>query len=160
MDGATSSASSSRSSAASGYRVEHTGRRGDFGADLLVSKQGRKIPVQAKRYSKPVGIRAVQEAVAAKGFYGCGDALVVGTVSSVLRKTWTPSSTKDRRREREAVERDGADLRVILGWLGRHRLIVRANSRLTCGSPALGLDDDRIQHRALSEALEERVRRG
>lgn len=30
------------------YRVEHTGRRGDFGADLVVAKGGRRTVVQAK----------------------------------------------------------------------------------------------------------------
>lgn len=60
-----------------GYRVEHTGRRGDFGADLVVAKDGRRTVVQAKCWSKNVGVGAVQEAVAAKGYYKCDDILVV-----------------------------------------------------------------------------------
>lgn len=60
-----------------GYRVEHTGRRGDYGADLVVTKDGRRIAVQAKRWSKTIGVKAVQEAVAAKGMYRCAEALVV-----------------------------------------------------------------------------------
>jgi restriction system protein len=50
-----------------GYRVEHTGRRGDFGADLVIAKEGRRTVVQAKCWSKNVGVGAVQEAVAARG---------------------------------------------------------------------------------------------
>ncbi|MFN2470578.1 MAG: restriction endonuclease [Gaiellaceae bacterium] len=60
-----------------GYGVEHTGRRGDFGADLVVTKNGRRVAVQAKRWSKVVGVKAVQEAVAAKGMYRCTESLVV-----------------------------------------------------------------------------------
>ncbi len=60
-----------------GYSVEHTGRRGDYGADLVVTKDDRRIAVQAKRWTKAVGVKAVQEAVASKGIYTCAEALVV-----------------------------------------------------------------------------------
>jgi restriction system protein len=60
-----------------GYSVEVTRYRGDYGADLVVKKGGRKIAVQAKRWKKRVGLKAVQEAVAAKAIYGCEGALVV-----------------------------------------------------------------------------------
>ena len=60
-----------------GYGVEHTGRRGDYGADLVVTKDGRRIAVQAKRWNKAVGVKAIQEAVASKGLYKCSEALVV-----------------------------------------------------------------------------------
>src|SRR5690606_10359986 len=50
---------------------------GDFGADLVISKDGRRIVVQAKRYSKNVSLKAVQEAVAAKAHYGATEAWVV-----------------------------------------------------------------------------------
>lgn len=60
-----------------GYRVENTRYRGDYGADLVVTKDGFKTAVQAKRWSKRVGVKAVQEAVASAGFYKCHRALVV-----------------------------------------------------------------------------------
>jgi restriction system protein len=60
-----------------GYGVELTRYRGDYGADLVVTLAGARTAVQAKRWSKRVGIKAVQEAVAAKGYYGCDYALVV-----------------------------------------------------------------------------------
>lgn len=60
-----------------GYKVELTKYRGDFGADLVVRKDGEKTAVQAKRYSKNVGVKAVQEAVAAKGYYDADAAMVV-----------------------------------------------------------------------------------
>jgi restriction system protein len=60
-----------------GYRVELTRYRGDYGADLVVAKNGWKTVVQAKRWSKKVGIKAVQEAAAAKATYRCDAGLVV-----------------------------------------------------------------------------------
>jgi len=61
-----------------GYRVEQVGSaRGDFGCDLIARKDGRRIAVQAKRWRGRVGIKAVQEAAAAKALYDCTEATVV-----------------------------------------------------------------------------------
>jgi len=60
-----------------GYKVERTRYVGDYGADLVVRKDGIKTIIQAKRYKKNVGVKAVQEAVAAKGYYKCDEAMVV-----------------------------------------------------------------------------------
>src|SRR5581483_5641913 len=60
-----------------GYSVELTKYHGDFGADLVVSNGGSRTAVQAKRWTKRVGLRAVQEAVAATAMFGCDAALVV-----------------------------------------------------------------------------------
>jgi len=60
-----------------GYSVEVTSASGDYGADLVLAKNGRKIVVQAKRYSKNVGLQAVQEVQAAKAHYGATEAWVV-----------------------------------------------------------------------------------
>jgi restriction system protein len=71
-----------------GYAVEVTRFRGDYGADLIVKKDGRKIAVQAKRYAKAVGLKAVQEVLAARGMYGCDSALVVAN------QEFTPQAVK------------------------------------------------------------------
>nr|WP_246386338.1 restriction endonuclease [Armatimonas rosea] len=60
-----------------GYAVEVTPYRGDWGADLVLVKGRVRTVVQAKRYKKSVGVRAVQEAVAAKAKYRCSEAMVV-----------------------------------------------------------------------------------
>ncbi len=60
-----------------GYDVERTRATGDFGADLVLRGPGELGVVQAKRASRPVGVKAVQEAVAARAFYACETALVV-----------------------------------------------------------------------------------
>jgi restriction system protein len=60
-----------------GYSVTDTRFRGDYGGDLVVRKNGTKTVVQAKRWTKNVGVKAVQEAVAAKGYYDADAAMVV-----------------------------------------------------------------------------------
>lgn len=60
-----------------GFRVERTRYVGDYGADLVVSRDRVKTAVQAKRFRRKVGVAAVQQAVAAKAQYGCDKAMVV-----------------------------------------------------------------------------------
>lgn len=60
-----------------GYRVERTQYVGDYGADLITTKDGIRTVIQAKRYKNTVGIKAIQEAVAAKGKYKCSKAMAV-----------------------------------------------------------------------------------
>jgi restriction system protein len=60
-----------------GYHVDRTASHGDFGADLVASKKRQRVVVQAKRHRRKVGVKAVQEAVAAKGYYSCDEAMVV-----------------------------------------------------------------------------------
>ena len=59
-----------------GYNVKTTKASHDYGADLLISKSGRLSIVQAKCYSKAVGIKAVQEIIGAKNHYGADEAIV------------------------------------------------------------------------------------
>jgi restriction system protein len=60
-----------------GFDVERTPYRGDFGADFVLKWKGTRIAVQAKRTTQLVGLRAVQEVVAAKAYYKCDQAIVV-----------------------------------------------------------------------------------
>jgi restriction system protein len=62
-----------------GYEVERVGSsRGDYGGDLVIRKSGTRTVVQAKRYGgQRVGIKAVQEANAARAMYRCAEAMVV-----------------------------------------------------------------------------------
>jgi restriction system protein len=61
-----------------GYLVYHTPFSGDQGADLILTSKGKtRIAVQVKRYSGKVSNSAVQEVVAAKGFYKCTGGIVV-----------------------------------------------------------------------------------
>ena len=59
-------------------KCEMTKASGDQGADLLVTlSSGKKIAIQCKLYSSPVGNDAVQEVMAGKVFYKCDMACVV-----------------------------------------------------------------------------------
>lgn len=60
-----------------GYTVEQTRERGDYGADLVVTKDGVRTVVQAKRWTETVGIKAVQEAHASAAMYRCAHSMVV-----------------------------------------------------------------------------------
>lgn len=60
-----------------GWRVRHTATTGDFGADLLISRDGEEWVVQAKRQARPVGVSAVQQAAAARPHYDADGAMVV-----------------------------------------------------------------------------------
>lgn len=71
-----------------GYETERVGTTGDQGADLIVTKNGLRTVVQAKRYSQPVGNFAVQEVVAARAHYGADRAMVICT------SRFTPSAVE------------------------------------------------------------------
>ena len=59
------------------YKVKHTPLSNDQGADLIVEKDNITTVIQAKRYSKPVGNKAVQEVIAAKQYYNCHKVIVI-----------------------------------------------------------------------------------
>ena len=49
--------------------VEVTKGSGDYGIDILAEKDGVTYAVQCKRYSAPVGVKAIQEAYAGRDYY-------------------------------------------------------------------------------------------
>lgn len=70
-----------------GYLVEATAKTGDQGVDLIVTRDGARVAVQAKGYvGHTVGNEAVQQVHAGKGFYGCQSAVVV------TNSLYTPSA--------------------------------------------------------------------
>lgn len=59
------------------WAIERVGKSGDFGADIMA--RGilfSKVVVQCKCYSGKVGVKAVQEVIAARQYYGAGRAAV------------------------------------------------------------------------------------
>ena len=60
-----------------GYKVRMTPASGDYGADLVLSANGRTIVVQVKRYKKKVGLKAVQEIASAKSYYKADECWVI-----------------------------------------------------------------------------------
>lgn len=77
-----------------GYRnIRTTKASGDHGADIIAdSPDGVKCAIQCKYYSKPVGNKAVQEALAGKVFYGCEKAMVI------TNNTYTKQAVEDAKR--------------------------------------------------------------
>ncbi len=95
---------------AMGFDVRHTGQRGDFGADLVIERQGERSVVQAKRYRGAVGIEAVQQAVGAARYYGADGSVVVtnSTCTAAARALAAAGGV-------ELVERD-----ALVRLLARH----------------------------------------
>jgi restriction system protein len=61
-----------------GYKAYKTVGSGDFGADLVfLDSEGYRNVVQAKRYSDPVGIHAVQEIYSSMRFYKAKKSIVI-----------------------------------------------------------------------------------
>lgn len=74
--------------AAAGWRAHPTPASGDQGADIVAERDRVRLVVQCKRYGKPVGNAAVQEAAAA-GRYWSGDMAAV-----VSNAGFTPAARK------------------------------------------------------------------
>ena len=62
-----------------GWTAKATQGSGDQGADVIGTKGEYKVIIQCKMYSNPVGNKAVQEVIAAKGFFHGTHALVVNS---------------------------------------------------------------------------------
>lgn len=62
-----------------GYKTRMTPRSGDYGVDIVASKDGVKTAVQIKRYSKKLDQKPIREAVTGMAVrqYGCTKAMVV-----------------------------------------------------------------------------------
>ena len=60
-----------------GYSVHATQASGDLGVDLIASRNGDKIAIQAKRYNTRVSRHAISDAVAGMYHYDCNKTMVV-----------------------------------------------------------------------------------
>jgi restriction system protein len=73
-----------------GYKAQRTNNsksRPDYGADLVIEKDGIKTVVQAKRWRGWVGEDAVRQAYSAMNYYKCTQAMVV-TNSNFSQMAW------------------------------------------------------------------------
>jgi len=60
-----------------GYDSKVTKKTGDQGIDVIAEKNNIRVGIQSKCYSGIVGNKAIQEAVAGKGFYKCDKVMVI-----------------------------------------------------------------------------------
>lgn len=72
-----------------GWFVEITASSGDYGADLIATKNGQRMAVQVKRYEKQVGVTAVQQVMGGAAHWRCAEKMVVTTA-----KDFTPAAKK------------------------------------------------------------------
>lgn len=62
--------------------------QGDFGADIIGTKDGIKYAIQAKRWQWQVGVEAIYQCLGGKEYYGC-DACIVITNSTFTEQART-----------------------------------------------------------------------
>ncbi len=60
-----------------GYTTKLTKATKDYGVDLIAVKNKKSIAIQIKRYNRNVGVKAIQEVIAAKAFYKTDTAMVL-----------------------------------------------------------------------------------
>ena len=60
-----------------GWEVSRTPKSNDQGVDLIATISDNKVCIQCKRYSNPVGNKAVQEIIAGTEFYGGSNSVVI-----------------------------------------------------------------------------------
>lgn len=91
-----------------GYKVQPTGMSGDFGADLVLTdpRTRERIVVQAKHYSSNLGVKPVQEVVAAKSHYAANACWVV------TNSTFTPAARR-LAADNAVVLVDGRELKAL-----------------------------------------------
>lgn len=72
---------------AMGYAVQHIGKSGDQGGDVIANRNGERILIQAKCYRDwSVGNAAVQQAVAAMKYYDCNKTMVITTSGNFTKE--------------------------------------------------------------------------
>lgn len=76
------------------YHVILTSISQDYGADLVLRKDGLKIVVQAKRWKKTVSVKAVQEAAAAVRYYSADQGIVI-TNNTFTRNAYNLARSND-----------------------------------------------------------------
>lgn len=118
-----------------GYEVRRLGGTGDFGADLVLERDGGLCVVQAKRYSASVGIEAVQQVIGARRYYGAAEAMVVTNSSFTTAAAALAAADGIRLVERRELirllasqpgrDQPAAGLRLLLRqWVAGARLLL------------------------------------
>ena len=94
-----------------GYPVQLTPASGDQGVDLLLTIDERRVAIQLKRYTGPVGNAAVQAAFAGMFHYKAKEAWVITTSSFTPGAKQLAKSTGVRLIDRNELEDWLSDLR-------------------------------------------------
>ncbi len=87
--------------------VEVTQYSGDFGVDIIAYKDDIKYAIQCKKYSSPVGIKAVQEVIGSKTMNDCH-------VAVVLTNNFFTSSAKELAKKNNVLLWDRNKLKELI----------------------------------------------
>ena len=87
--------------------VEVTQYSGDFGVDIIAYKDDVKYAIQCKKYSSPVGIKAVQEVIGSKTMNDCH-------VAVVLTNNFFTSSAKELAKKNSVLLWDRNKLKELI----------------------------------------------
>lgn len=90
-----------------GYTTKLTKATKDYGVDLIATKNKKSIAIQIKRYNRNVGVKAIQEVIAAKAFYKTDTAMV-------LTNSYFTKPAKNLAKETNVILIDRSKLAKIL----------------------------------------------
>lgn len=90
-----------------GYKTQLTKATKDYGVDLIATKNKKSIAIQIKRYNRNVGVKAIQEVIAAKAFYKTDTAMV-------LTNSYFTKPAKNLAKETNVILVDRSKLAKIL----------------------------------------------
>lgn len=96
------------------YKVSYTSTTGDFGADLILTKGKETIVVQAKRYKKAVGVKAVQEVIPSMNMYNASAAWVITNSTFTKQALTLAKKNHVRMIDRDALIRMSLEMQTIL----------------------------------------------
>lgn len=94
--------------------VKVTQYSGDFGVDIIAYKYDIKCAIQCKKYSSPVGIKAVQEVIGNKTMNDCH-------VAVVLANNFFTSSAKELAKKNNVLLWDRNKLKELINNLHEHK---------------------------------------
>lgn len=77
-----------------GFNAEHTRYSGDFGADIIAIRGGIKYAISCKKYSNGLGVRSVQEIIAAMDYYHADTGWVVSTAPYFTSQAYELAKTR------------------------------------------------------------------
>ena len=94
--------------------VKVTQYSGDFGVDIIAYKDDIKYAIQCKKYSSPVGIKAVQEVIGSKTMNDCH-------VAVVLTNNFFTSSARELAKKNNVLLWDRNKLKELINNLHEHK---------------------------------------
>ena len=125
-----------------GYKGHTTQASNDFGADLVLKKDGDVIVIQAKRHNSKIGIKAVQEVAGAIVFYNASKGFVISNnyftpaaiklADAAKIELWDRKKLsvliKSYKRENQLKEVHKGSCKAM--WMESHLFCPRCNSEL------------------------------